>query len=190
MEVKPHLVLGEKIMKLLTLLLYFSLALYVAFSQEPANHAQAEQAIHQAQYEHTMAGYKGDVQEFKKHVASRYLKLHQLAFDLLSQETAMKNQFKQIGVNNNDDYLKYELQAMAKAFAGMSGEEKEKKARENSSGKITFVNDHEATLQVLNGTVRAVLENNEWKIDGTEGYKTYLLRLPLKKESLAKIKEF
>ena len=178
-------------MKLLTLLLSISLTGGIAlYAASPQNNAQAEQSIRKAQYEHTMAGINGDLQEYKRHAASRSLKLHKLAFDLFSQEPALKNQFKQIGVNSDEDFLKYELQTMAKGSAGMSAEEKEKKAQENSSGKITFVSDHEATLQALNGVIRVVLEDSEWKIDGSEGYKAYLLKLPLKKESLAKIREF
>jgi hypothetical protein len=138
-----------------------------------------------------LATLKGDAAKFKKHAAKRTLGLYDLVFAELSSNPAVKEHFQNSGVTTGEGFLELGMRAVASHAAAMPAEKLESLAREQASGDLKFVSDTEATGVGPAGTYRAVLENNDWKIDITDILKkTYLQSLPLGPDSKARIEKY
>ena len=153
--------------------------------------AGSEKAIRVALYETALAALTGNTKAFMRHSAKRTLGLYDLVFAELSANPKSNEQFRKLGVTNGEGLLDIGFRAVASRSAATPRSKLEALAREQSASPITFISDKEATGQHKNGPFKAVLEDDDWKIDITEALKKSLLQtLPLSAESKEKIEKY
>lgn len=156
-----------------------------------ADRAASEKAIRVALYEIAFAALTGNTKAFKQRAAKRTLGLYDLVFAELSANPKSNEQFRKLGVTNGAGFLDFGFRAVANRSAAAPRSKLEELAREQSGSPLTFVSDKEATAQNNNGVFKAVLEDNDWKIDMTEALKKSLLQtLPFTSESKEKIEKY
>lgn len=156
-----------------------------------ADRTTSEKTIRVVLYEIALAALTGNAKGFKNHAAKRVLGLYDLVFVELSANPQTNEQFRKLGVTNGDSFREFGFRAVANRSAGTPRSKLEDLAREQSTSPLTFISEKEATGQNKNGIFKAVLEDNDWKIDVTEALKKSLLQsLPFSAESKSKIEKY
>lgn len=179
----------------LTLLL-FCINSYAGYAQQPAptpgatSRQESESAIRTAVYESALAACTGDVKLYRRHVARRTLELNRLVFEGLRELPDFNEMFTENNIDTADKFLDMTFVQGASQYANLSREEKEQKARAQSNGSLTFLNEKEVILQFGGSTMRIVFEDKEWKIDETESSKPLFLKnFPFTAETRARIEK-
>ncbi|CAN5455551.1 hypothetical protein BH20ACI3_BH20ACI3_23920 [soil metagenome] len=154
---------------------------------------KADEAIRRALYENALATLNRDVKEYKRVTAKRTLDLYDLVLNELRKDAKARKAFDAAGMTTSDKFLEMVFsRAKSDLPAPYPKESLEKMARRGAENNtITFLSDSQAKIEGQYGLLKAVLEGNEWKIDGTEIMKAFFLRtLLLPSESRAKIERF
>lgn len=160
-----------------------------SFSQQtsaPPDRTQSEAAIRHAVYEFSLATLTGNGDVFVEHAAKRTLDLYELIY--LGMNDKVRKGLEQNGVRSSKDFLKFSFKQAGAAMASTPRPKLEESARANSNSPLSFRSDTEAFLDTAGGRLRAVWEDQKWKVDGADGMKVMFLKnLPLSDESRKKI---
>jgi len=182
-------------LRLMALFACFGFAGLAASAQEtstsPASSRQeSETAIRVAVYESALASATGNLPLYRKHVARRTLELTRLVFEGLREIPDGKEMLAENKFDTADKFFDAMFVQGASQYAKFSRAELEERARAQSSGSLTFLNDGEAVLQVGGSTLRIVYEDKDWKVDETESSKELFLKtFPFTAETRAKIQK-
>ncbi len=170
-----------------------------------------EQAIRKAVYEFALARSTGDLDTFMTYASQRAIKFESLLFEVLIDIPGVKDHNSKAGITDGTGFMRDSFAAMAKSTVTRSRNrtELEEKAKQCSQGAITFKSATEAsivikdivrTMDTKGGVTvssrdspwpwRIILEGNQWKIDDTNARKESYYLMPLRPESLAKLKAF
>lgn len=185
----------KNILPILLLLICFTCFSHTAFSQNSADaapaRAVAERAIRAALYEMSVATQSGDAKTFKKYAARRALEFYDSLVVELLKNQKLKEQLRSAGVTGGDSFIDFSFRSVAQRASATPRSKIEEFAREYEKSPLTFVSDTEAKIETKAGIIRAVLEKDEWKVDGTDALKKPLLAsLPLSAESKEKLEKF
>jgi hypothetical protein len=136
---------------------------------------QAEPLIRTAIYESGLATLTGDVKLYRSHLARRTFELYRLIFEGFKEVPDYAAMLKENNVDTADKFIDSTFKMGASQWANLSKDEIEQRARSQSNGKLTFLNDQEAILEFGGSTMRIVFEDKAWKIDETEAGKKIFL---------------
>ena len=163
-------------------------------AQQPASlsdRSASEKLIRAALYEIGLATLTGDAKTFKKRAAKRTLDLYDTVFAELATNPKIKEQSRQAGITNGEGFLEYTFRSAARQTSSTPQAKLEEFAREGSVVPLTFVSDTEAAGENRIGSLKAVFEDHDWKIDIADSLKkVWLQTLPLSAESKKKIEKF
>ncbi len=156
----------------------------------PPNRTEAERAIRVVLYEMSIANQSGDAKMFEKYAAQRTLKFYDLLADELLKNPTIGEPLKVAGVTNGESYIEFGFRSLAQRAAVKPRFEMVDFARKFAAVPLTFLSDTEANVENKAGVFRVVMEEGEWKVDGTDVLrKTLLVVLPLSAESKAKLEK-
>ena len=145
-----------------------------------ANHVQdaranAEALIRAAVYENALAVLTGDIKAYRGHIARRTLDLYRLVFEGFKEVPDYAAMLSENKLDTADKFIDATFLQGAAQWAKLSKDEMAQRARAQSNGKLTFLNDEEAVLEFGGGTVRVIYDEKTWKIDETEPAKKLFL---------------
>ncbi len=162
-----------------------------SLSRPSLDRAESERAIRASLYEVSLAMLTGDADQVRRRAAQRTLDFHDLLFAELSLIQRFRDQLRREGVKTGADFLNFTMRTVARQMASTPRERLEELARQQSAIPLTFLSDTEATGQNTSGTIRAVFERGEWRIDLTDPLRRYYLRtVHFSDESKARIERY
>ena len=171
------------------LLLLLSFAANIA-AQAGEGRGQAEPLIRTAVYESAFATFTGDVNLYRSHLARRTFELYRLIFEGFKEVPDYAALLKENNVDTADKFIDNTFKMGASQWTNLTKDEIEQRARAQSNGKVTFLNDQEAILEFGGSTLRIVYEDKAWKIDETEaGRKMFLENFQFTAATRAKIEK-
>ena len=182
-------------LRLMLLFVCFVVAGYAAAAQEPpqsptTTRQESEAAIRVAVYETALASITGNLTLYRKHVARRTWELNRLVFEGLREIPDGREMLVQNKLDTADKFFDTLFVQGASQYAELSAEVKEQRARAQSNGSLTFLNDREAVLQFGGSSLRLVYEDKALKVDETESSKELFLKtFPFTAETRAKIQK-
>jgi hypothetical protein len=137
--------------------------------------ATAEPLIRAAVYENALAVMTGDIKVYRSHIAHRTLELYRLVFEGFKEVPDYAAMLSENKLDTAEKFIDATFAQGATQWAKLSKDEMAQRARAQSNGKLTFLNDEEAVLEFGGGTVRIIYEDKAWKIDETEPAKKLFL---------------
>ena len=156
----------------------------------PQDRAVNEADIHKAVYEITLATLTGKAEEFTARSAKRVLDLYELIYTGLHENPKLQREFAQAGVKSGRDFLRYSFAQIAARSGSVPNEKLQQIAQLNASAGISFKSDGEATVNIPTGQMRAIWEDQQWKIDCSDALKPSFLKLPLSAEARKRLEAF
>lgn len=168
----------------------------VCVAQEPTpapsgpSREESERAIRTVLYETALASFTGDVKLYRRHVAHRFVEMSRLVFEGFRELPDGKEMLTENQFDTAEKFFDMTFVQGASQHASLSRDEMQQRARAQSNGSLTFLNDREAILSFGGATLRVVYEDKEWKVDETEASKEMFLKnIPFTAETRAKIQK-